>query len=128
VAPRPLPLMAVAGATGRPFGDTGHAGAEVVGRLDRVTVADNVVYVEGMTELPAGEYPCGMDLRDVSGVLVTEGGAPLVDGGELELDPDGGLVQLFTAGTLIAVTVYLPDSGRRPAFEVARLVVEEAAA
>lgn len=121
----PLPLMAVG--DWRPEGAEGHEEARVVGQLDRVTVADGLVQVDGTADgVPAGEYPCGMDLHQVATVLQTAEGEPVTDAdiaavlGGAEW-PD--LVQLVTAGELIAVTLYLPGSGGMPAFPQARLRV-----
>ena len=120
---RPLPLLEL----GPDLGAVdGHAGQVVCGVLDRVTVADGIVHVEGRTALPPGTYPCGMDLRDVEGVLVRDDGSPVDAVGLARLvdDDDAKWVELVTAGTLIAVTAY--RNGGAGAFPNAVLTVEAA--
>lgn len=117
---QPIPLMAV-GAPG-----LGHDGAKLAGLLEQLRVdEDGAVHARGHTfaepqvQVPAGEYECGMDLRNVTNLLLhPETGGPFTDedwqrlfvGGQ---DDPPEPVHLTERGELMAVTLYLPGSTAR---------------
>jgi len=121
IAALPIPLMAVYGGDPR----SGHAGAKIAGRIDGVTVdrdTGRVVVSDAITELPPGEYPCGMDLRGVAMRFAHPDGRAVTED-ELRNDTHLELLQLVEAGELIAVTVYVGGS-HNPAFPGSLLTVE----
>src|SRR3954468_16974720 len=86
IAALPIPLMAINRA-----GGPDHGGARLAGRIDAAGVDLNtgqVIVTEAITELPPGEYACGMDLSNVTFELRTADGTPLEDIGLIELDAE----------------------------------------
>jgi hypothetical protein len=133
VAPVKLPLMFIAGNRARR--ELGHHGAEPAGVLTAVRIGDGgLIQVEGRViddGIPAGTYPCGVDLSNVTGQAVSSiTGEKLTDTEWLQImgaaegeGPD--VVEVTIASRLIAVTMYEPDSGLLPAFPLAQLTVED---
>lgn len=102
--------------------------ATEVGRVDAYADIDDRLSVAGTIDLPAGEYPCGIEVDQLSVDMHRGLEKALASGGDPTTVLFGAEVEYYSAARLRRLTVYLGDDAEsKPAWPGTHITVTEGA-